>query len=71
MNQIEVKTDIATLILEMEKPFRLSDLFTRCEQNLNVHNRELILDVLDELCDCGAIEYSEINDDCWAFIPCA
>lgn len=57
---------IKETILEMERPFNVSDLLYRLALK-KVTNRTLILEVLDELCDNGLIDYSEINDDCWAF----
>lgn len=58
---------IRETILEMERPFNISDLFYKLDSVNNIKNRALIMEVLDELCDSGAIDYSEINDDCWAF----
>ena len=58
---------IRETILEMERPFNVSDLFYKLNHAHNIRNRTLILEVLDELCDSGVIDYSEINDDCWAF----
>lgn len=57
---------IKETILNMERPFNVSDLFYRLAAK-GITNRTLILEVLDELCDSGLIDYSEINDDCWAF----
>ncbi len=62
-----VRAAIATTILNMERPFSISDLFNYCRENLSIYNEELILDVLEELCDIGAVDYSEIYDDCWAY----
>lgn len=63
----ELRKTIRETILEMERPFNVSDLFYKLDNTHGIRNRTLILDVLDELCDSGAIDYSEINDDCWAF----
>lgn len=71
MTEIELRTKIAKLILKMDKPFNLSDLFILCEKQFNVSSRKFILDILEELCDCGAVNYSEISDDCWAYLSCA
>lgn len=57
---------IKRTILGMERPFNVSDLLYQLFLD-GVTNRTLILEVLDELCDNGLIDYSEINDDCWAF----
>ena len=58
---------IREAILDMERPFNISDLFYKLEKDHGICNRTLILGVLAELCDSGLISYSEINDDCWAF----
>lgn len=57
---------IKQTILAMERPFNVSDLFYKLNLK-GVTNRTLILEILDELCDNEFIDYSEINDDCWAF----
>ena len=67
MSVNELRRIIRETILQMERPFNVSDLFYKLHSENNIQNRVLILEVLDELCDSGAIDYSEINDDCWAF----
>lgn len=67
MSNNEQRTIIREVILGMERPFNVSDLFYRLDKNHGIRNRPLIREVLDELCDSGKIDYSEINDDCWAF----
>lgn len=57
---------IKDTILHMEKPFNVSDLLYTLESQ-GIKNRALILAILDELCDSGFLDYSEVNDDCWAF----
>lgn len=68
MNQ--VCETIQAVILEMDRPFNISDLFYILETEYNIQNRPLILAMLDELCESGALDYSEVNDDCWAFSVC-
>ena len=63
----EQRTIIREVILGMERPFNVSDLFYKLNEKHGIRNRPLILEVLDELCDSGIIDYSEVNDDCWAF----
>ena len=58
---------IRSVILGMERPFNVSDLLYILAKYYNINDRSLILDILDELCDSNQIDYSEINDDCWAF----
>lgn len=67
MSSNEQRTIIREVILGMERPFNVSDLFYKLDANHGIRNRPLILEVLDELCDSGIIDYSEVNDDCWAF----
>lgn len=67
MSVNELRRIIRETILQMERPFNVSDLFYKLHSEYNIQNRVLILEVLDELCDSGVIDYSEINDDCWAF----
>lgn len=67
MSNKEMRVIIEATILNMERPFNVSDLFYKLEKVYQIRNRALILEVLDELCDSGQLLYSEINDDCWAF----
>lgn len=67
MSLYEQRELIKREILKMERPFNVSDLFYKLNKYHNISNRTLILEILDDLCDCGIIDYSEINDDCWAF----
>lgn len=67
MNNSSSRDIVRKTILEMERPFNISDLFYTLEDRYQIQDRKLILDILDELCENGAISYSEINDDCWAF----
>lgn len=63
----EQRRIIRKTILGMDRPFNVSDLFYKLETEHGIENRSLILEVLDELCDSGAINYLEVQDDCWAF----
>ena len=54
------RSKIRYTILKMEKPFCISDLFYRLEGN-GFFDRELILQVLDELYDEGMIDYCRMS----------
>ena len=70
MNKEEIRDRVADLIIEIEKPFSISRLFFVCK-NEGITDEELILEVLEDLCDAGFVSYSEIQDQCWAYVPCA
>lgn len=53
---------IQKTILEMEKPFLMSDLFNKLAL-VGITDKEAILNVLDELLNMGLVEYSDVNDD--------
>ena len=54
------RTQIRYTILKMKKPFCISDLFFRLEKN-GFTDRELIIQVLDELYDEGLIDYCKLT----------
>lgn len=58
---------IRQTILTMDRPFNMSDLFYLLETKYNIKNRQLILNIVEELCESGVIKYSEVIDDCWGF----
>lgn len=59
-NMDNTRAQIRFTILEMEKPFCISDLFFRLEKD-GFKDRELILQVLDELYDEGLVNYCKMN----------
>ena len=67
MNGLTSRAIIRQTILSMERPFNVSNLFYLLETKCHITNRQLILNVLEELCESGVIKYSEIIDDRWAF----
>ena len=69
MSERDIKERIATIIIEIEKPFSLFGLFHVCKK-AEITDEELILEVLEDLCDSGIVSYSEIQDQCWAYVPC-
>lgn len=62
LNRVNTRTVIRQFILEMDTPFCLSDLFVRLRKK-GVSDRELTLQVLDELYDDGLIEYVKVETD--------
>ena len=53
-------------ILEFDKPFNLADLYYKFSK-ISTINRIKIRNILDDLCDSGRVEYSEIDSDIWGF----
>ena len=65
-NRINMEMTICSIILGMEKPFKISQLL--CEAHrYGIENDDLVLDILDQLCESGIIKYSEIENDVWAY----
>lgn len=66
----DVRARIRRVILSAEEPFCTTDLFDDLDSE-GITDRDLILEVLDELYDRGLIEYrhqaSIVNDPQWAF----
>lgn len=58
---------IRKTILSFTSPFNTTDLYHRLETRFRIVNRPLINEVLDELCNSDAVEYSEIENDVWAY----
>lgn len=67
MELAELRRCIREVILKMKQPFNTSDLYYKLKVDHGILNRILINEVLDELCDSGAVDYSEIGNDVWAF----
>lgn len=60
------ETIICDIILSMERPFKVSQLLQRMEEN-GINDKDMVLEVLDQLCDSGLIKYSEVDNDEWAY----
>lgn len=58
---------IRQTILSMDKPFNMTDLFYLLEEEHGIFNRQLILNIVEEMCESGVIEYSEVIDDRWLY----
>lgn len=63
-------TKIRQIILAMEKPFCITDLFVTLSLE-GITDRDLILEILDELYERGIIEYRRregvVDEPKWAF----
>ena len=67
VNGLTSRAIIRQTILTMDRPFNVSELFYLLETKYEIKNRQLILNIVEELCESGVIKYSEVIDDCWAF----
>lgn len=67
VNGLTPRAIIRQTILTMDRPFYVSDLFYLLETEHGIKNRQLILNIVEELCESGVIKYSEVIDDCWKF----
>lgn len=56
------KVIISRTILNMEIPFKLSQLYEVLEQK-GITDKELILDVLNQLYEKGLVDYAFVEDD--------
>ncbi|MCM1387932.1 MAG: hypothetical protein NC231_11425 [Bacillus sp. (in: Bacteria)] len=56
------KVIISRTILNMEIPFKLSQLYGILEKQ-GITDRELILDVLNQLYEKGLVDYASVEDD--------
>lgn len=64
--RINTEMTISHIILSMERPFKVSQLLSRAE-SYHITNKDLVLEILDQLCENGCIKYSEIENDVWAY----
>lgn len=56
------KVVISRTILNMDIPFKLSQLYEVLESK-GITDRELILDVLNQLYEKGLVDYASVEDD--------
>lgn len=56
------KVEISRTILNMEIPFKLSQLYEVLERK-GITDKELILDVLNQLYEKGLVDYASVEDD--------
>lgn len=57
-----LKVIISRTILNMEIPFKLSELYEVLETK-GITDKELILDVLNQLYEKGLVDYASVEDD--------
>lgn len=62
----DVREQITNVILEEEKPFKLSQLFNNLEK-IGINDKILILDVLDYLYETGLVDKTEGIEDTWVY----
>lgn len=53
---------IRNVILEMDKPFKMSELFAVLREK-DIINKWLILSILEQLMNCGLVTTSDVEDD--------
>lgn len=58
----ETKYIIRRVILEMERPFKMSDLFSALKEK-SIYDKWLILSVLEQLMNSGLVTTSDVEDD--------
>lgn len=64
--RINLEMTICDMILGMDRPFKISQLLQVAEEH-GLTNKDLVLEILDQLCESGLIKYSEVEDDVWAY----
>ena len=63
-NVIEI---IRRTIINMDKPFQLTDLFNKLDEEHHITDIDLIVEVLNYLINEGLVSMSEIDFDVWAY----
>ena len=58
---------IRRYIINMDKPFQLTDLFWGLSETHKITDIDLIIDVLNYLINEGLVSLSEIDFDVWAY----
>lgn len=58
---------IRRTIINMDKPFQLTELFQKLDSEHGITNIDLIIDVLNYLINNGLVSMSEIDFDVWAY----
>lgn len=62
MTGIDAKSHIRDVILKMDKPFKLSQLFQTLDKE-GLNDKYLILDVLNQLYENGLVKKTDVEDD--------
>ncbi len=63
---VNTKVIISRTILEMDIPFKLSQLYERLARQ-GITDKALILDVLNHLYERGLVDYSSVEDDTFEY----
>jgi len=64
--RINLEMIICDIVLNMERPFKISQ-FLREVDRYGITNKDLALDILNQMCESGAVKYSEVEDDVWKY----
>ena len=64
--RINMEMEICDMILSIDRPFKISQLLSKMEER-RITNKDLVLEILGQLCESGIISYAEIEDDVWAY----
>ncbi len=59
---VNTKVTISRTILEMDIPFKLSELYAKLAKQ-GIMDKALILDVLNQLYESGHVDYASVEDD--------
>ena len=65
---IDIKDKISKTILNMEKPFKLSQLYGILT-DMDILDKFLILDVLNQLYEYGLVDRTDVEDDTAEYEP--
>ncbi len=65
-NAIDIKAKISSTILNMKKPFKLSQLYQVLEKE-GITSKTLILDVLNQLYESGLVDRTDVEDDVFEY----
>lgn len=69
MDEVDQRRIVRAEILGMKKRFSRQDLFLKIRDKHGIKDRRLILSVLDQLCDTGAVTFSLAANSVWMFTP--
>lgn len=67
MSLAEHKQKIARYIIDLKNSFKVSELYQKLEENNISTDKEIILDVLDELYQNGLVDGKELEDGNWGY----
>ena len=67
MNLVEHKQKIARYVIDLKSPFKVSELYRMLEEDNISTDKEIILDVLDELYQNGHVNGKELEDESWGY----